>query len=127
MVKNLTIASALGLLAVALGAFGTHTLKEILTFHEIQSFQTAVYYQLFHVLVVLFLNIVPQFSEKQKNRLSLIFFTGVLLFSGSIYVIYLTAISMKNFWFVTPLGGLFLIFGWILMCYFLRNNKHIGT
>lgn len=118
MVKNLTITCLLGLLAIILGAFGTHSLRDTLTFQEIQSFQTAVYYQFFHVLVLLFLNSTPQFSVKEKNRLSFLFFTGILFFSGSIYCSYLTSISMKNIWFITPLGGVFFILGWFFMGYY---------
>ena len=123
MVKNLTITCLLGLLAVILGAFGTHSLQDTLTFQEIQSFQTAVYYQLFHVLVLLFLNSTPQFSAKEKNRLSVLFFTGILFFSGSIYCSYLTSVSMKSIWFITPLVGVFFILGWFFMGYFLFKKR----
>lgn len=123
MVKNTTTACLLGLLAVILGAFGTHALKNVLTVTEIQSFQTAVHYQMYHVLVVLFLNTSQQFLEKQKKILSLIFFIGIVLFSGSIYVSYLTSVSMKNLWFITPLGGVFFIFGWVLLLYYLIKKS----
>lgn len=123
MVKNLTITCLLGLLAVILGAFGTHSLQDTLTFQEIQSFQTAVYYQFFHVLVLLFLNSTSQFSVKEKNRLSVLFFTGILFFSGSIYCIYLTSIPIKTIWFITPLGGVFFILGWFFMGYFLFKKR----
>jgi uncharacterized membrane protein YgdD (TMEM256/DUF423 family) len=123
MVKNITIACFLGLLSVILGAFGAHALKDVLTFTEIQSFQTAVHYQMYHVLVVLFLNIAQQFSEKQKKKLSLIFFIGIVLFSGSIYLIHLTSLSMKNLWFITPLGGVFFIFGWTLLLFYLIKKS----
>ena len=123
MVKNLTITCVLGLLAVGLGAFGAHSLQESLTFQQMQSFQTAVYYQLFHVLVLLFLNSTSQFSVKEKNRLSLLFFTGILFFSGSIYCIYLTSISIKSIWFITPLGGVSFVLGWFFMGYYFLKKK----
>lgn len=115
MFKNLIITSFLGLSAVILGAFGAHALKETLTAEQLLSFQTAVRYQMYHVLVLLFINIYDGFSEKQKNRISYIFMLGILLFSGSIYVLQLTTITAKSIWFITPLGGLFMIIGWILM------------
>ena len=115
MFKNLIITCFLGMLAVILGAFGAHVLKETLTPNQLLSFETAVRYQMYHVIVLLFVNIYDGFSSKQKNTISYLFFVGILLFSGSIYIIQLTSISVKSIWFVTPLGGLFLISGWISM------------
>lgn len=115
MFKNLIITCFLGMLAVILGAFGAHVLKETLTPNQLLSFETAVRYQMYHVIVLLFVNIYDGFSSKQKNTISYLFFVGILLFSGSIYIIQLTSISVKSIWFVTPSGGLFLISGWISM------------
>ncbi|MCG1036060.1 DUF423 domain-containing protein [Polaribacter sargassicola] len=115
MYKNLTITALLGMLAIILGAFGAHALKEVLSAEELLSFETGVRYQMYHVIVLLFVNIFDGFSKKQKNRISYLFFSGILLFSGSIYAIHLTSISAKSIWFITPLGGLTLILGWLLM------------
>jgi uncharacterized membrane protein YgdD (TMEM256/DUF423 family) len=124
MFKNLIITCFLGLLAIVLGAFGTHALKEILTTEQLFSFQTAIRYQMYHVIVLLFVNIYDGFSIKQKNTISYLFFLGIFLFSGSIYSIQLTPITAISIWFVTPLGGLFLIMGWILMiALFLKKSK----
>lgn len=115
MFKNLIIASVLGALAIVLGAFGAHALKESLSATELLSFETAVRYQMYHVIVLLFVNTYNGFTISQKNKISLFFFLGILFFSGSIYAINLTSITAKSIWFVTPLGGLFFIIGWILM------------
>jgi len=115
MHKNLTITSALGVLAIVLGAFGAHALKETLTIDGLQSFETAVRYQMYHVIVLLFVNTYAGFSDKKKKQISWLFFTGILLFSGSIYVIQLTSVTAKSIWFVTPIGGLLFILGWVLM------------
>ena len=115
MYKNLTITCFLGILAITLGAFGAHALKETLTPQELLSFETGVRYQMYHVSVLLFVNIFEGFSEVQKNRISSVFFIGIFLFSGSIYAIHLTSITAKSIWFITPLGGLTLMIGWILM------------
>lgn len=117
MYKNLTITSLLGTTAVILGAFGAHALKTKLSPEALQSFETAVRYQFLHVLLLLFVNTYKEFSSKQKNSISWFLIAGVLLFSGSIYAIYLLGVSVKSIWFVTPLGGLLLIIGWGLMCY----------
>lgn len=125
MFKNLIITSFLGLLAVILGAFAAHALKEILTLTQLQSFETAVRYQMFHAIVLLFVNIYNGFSVKQKNVISYLFFLGILFFSGSIYLIQLTPITAKMIWFVTPLGGLWFIIGWISMItIFIKKSKN---
>ncbi len=124
MYKNLTITSLLGFIAIILGAFGTHALKSKLSIDEMNSFNTAVRYQMYHVIVLLFVNMFTGFSKNQKNKLSYLFFIGILFFSGSIYLIQLTSITAKSIWFITPLGGLFFIFGWLLMTLlFYKNNK----
>jgi uncharacterized membrane protein YgdD (TMEM256/DUF423 family) len=115
MFKNIIITCFLGLSAVILGAFGAHALKEILTAEQLLSFETAVRYQMYHAIVLLFVNIFEGFSAKQKNVISIMFFMGVLFFSGSIYLIQLTSITAKSIWFVTPLGGFFFIIGWVSM------------
>lgn len=115
MFKNLIITCFLGMLAIILGAFGAHALKESLTLDQLASFETAVRYQMYHVLVLLFVNIYDGFSIKQKNSISYIFFLGILFFSGSIYLIQQTSITAKSIWFVTPLGGLFFVIGWFSM------------
>ncbi|MHB0755224.1 DUF423 domain-containing protein [Polaribacter sp. R77954] len=115
MFKNLVITCFLGLSAVILGAFGAHALKETLTADQLQSFETAVRYQMYHTLVLLFVNIYDGFSLKQKNTISSLLFAGIFCFSGSIYLIQITSITAKSIWFITPLGGLFFIIGWLSM------------
>ncbi len=115
MRKNLTIISFLGGLTIVLGAFGAHALKEILTIDQLNSFDTGVRYQMYHVLALLFINTYPGFAENKRKQISWLFFIGILMFSGSIYLIQLTTITAKSIWFVTPLGGLLFILGWILM------------
>lgn len=114
MKKNLIIASILGAFTIILGAFGAHALQEILTVNELKSFETAVRYQMYHVIVLLFVNSFSGFVLKDKNTISYLFFAGILFFSGSIYAITL-GINPKSIWFITPLGGLFFILGWLKM------------
>ena len=125
MFKNLIISSFLGLLTVIFGAFGAHVLKESLTIDQLMSFETAVRYQMYHVIVLLFINTYKGYSIKQKNTISYLFFIGILFFSGSIYLIQLTSITAKTIWFITPLGGLFFIIGWISMIViFVKNYRN---
>ena len=116
MFKNFIITCFLGMLAIILGAFGAHALKELLSSEELSSFNTAVQYQMYHVIVLLFVNMYTGFSTKQKNTISWLFFFGIFFFSGSIYVIQLTEITAKSLRFITPIGGLFFILGWAFMC-----------
>ena len=112
MFKNLVITCFLGLVAIILGAFGAHELKDVLSSVQLLSFETAVRYQMYHVIVLLFVNTYEEFSLPQKNKISYLFFGGILLFSGSIYVLQFTEVTAKSIWFLTPLGGGFLIVGW---------------
>ena len=114
MNKNLAIASILGAITIILGAFGAHTLQETLSVGELESFETAVRYQMYHVIVLLYVNSYAKFTIRDKNLISYLFFIGILFFSGSIYAI-TYGINAKSIWFVTPLGGLFLILGWVKM------------
>ncbi|AUC16160.1 hypothetical protein BTO06_13760 [Tenacibaculum sp. SZ-18] len=123
MYKNLTITTFLGVVTIILGAFGAHALKESLTPEALKSFETAVRYQMYHVIVLLLVNFTDHISLNLKNKLTLIFISGVALFSGSIYLIYLLGVPVSSIWFVTPLGGLILIIGWILLFYeFLKKS-----
>lgn len=123
MKKNLVIASVLGSLAVILGAFGAHALKEQLSPDSLQSYETGVRYLMYHVIVLLVINMYGGFSEKTKNSLSSIFIAGMLLFSGSIFLITTGLIPAKIIWFITPLGGLLLIVSWLWMANEFRKSK----
>lgn len=123
MYKNLTIASVLGIIAVILGAFGAHALKTRLSSEAMQSFETAVKYQFLHVLLLLFVNGFNEFTLRQKNRISFFLISGIIFFSGSIYVIHLLKVPAKSIWFITPLGGVFLIIAWALMFFkFIKKS-----
>jgi len=124
MKRNLSITAALGITTIILGAFGTHMLKERLSIDGLQSFETAVRYQMYHVIVLLFVNTYADFSIKIKNSISLFFFIGIALFSGSIYLISIAGIPPKFIWFITPLGGISFMVGWALMLRsFIKKNK----
>lgn len=115
MFKNYIIICFLGMLAIIFGAFGAHALKDSLTAESLLSFETGVRYQMYHVIVLLFVNMYTGFSTKQKNTISWLFFSGIFFFSGSIYVLQLTELTANSIWFITPIGGLFFILGWAFM------------
>ena len=113
MKRNLTITAALGALTIILGAFGAHALKERLEPESLKVFETGVRYMMYHVIVLLFVNSYSGFTEKTKNTISYIFFLGILFFSGSVFLLSTGIVSASNIWYITPIGGFFLIFGWI--------------
>ena len=107
-----------GLLAVILGAFAAHGLKESITKEAIETFQTGVRYQMYHAIVLLFVGGSTMLSVKTKKRICYSIILGVLLFSGSIYGLAtneLTSFNFKTIGFVTPIGGLFLLISWLFM------------
>lgn len=124
--KNLVIASILGCLSVIFGAFGAHALEDLLSPESLKSYETGVRYMMLHSVVLLFINSSALLEVKTRNRLSYLFFFGILLFSGSIFLISLGLVEAGVIWFVTPLGGLLLIFGWIgMVVAFYRQLKEV--
>lgn len=120
-------AATLGLLAIILGAFGAHALKNLLTTEQLSTFETGVKYQMYHALFLLFLALNTSLSNQSKKVIFYVIVIGVVLFSGSIYMLAtksLTLINLKSVGIITPIGGLFLIVGWAL--FFIktvRNNS----
>lgn len=113
----LITAGTLGAIAVMLGALGAHALKDALTAAQIDSFNTAVRYQMWHALALLALALM---GDKIKGQMPIFWFwfIGVILFSGSIYLLNIDELINRNFSFlgpITPLGGISLIMGWILL------------
>lgn len=121
----LIITAILGAITIVLGAFGAHALKDVLTDSLLKSFETAVRYQMYHVLVLLFVNTTDIISKSYKAKISYALLTGILLFSGSIYAITLAQVPAKSIWFITPLGGLCFIIGWALLLISFVKAKRI--
>jgi uncharacterized membrane protein YgdD (TMEM256/DUF423 family) len=104
-----------GCAAVMLGAFGAHALKEILAATgRIDTYELAVRYQFYHALALILVGILMgQFSSKLLRYSGLSFFLGIIVFSGSLYVLSLTGQTILGA--VTPFGGLFFILGWVFL------------
>jgi uncharacterized membrane protein YgdD (TMEM256/DUF423 family) len=120
-------ASVLGALAVILGAFGAHGLKAVLQPRQLEIWQTGVQYHFYHVFALLFLAIFNQDKNKSAVWAYYFFLFGILLFSGSLYLICcrdilgmpgLTALGP-----VTPIGGLLFILGWVMLAVAAFRNK----
>lgn len=112
-----TLIALLGGITVMMGAIGSHALSSRLSPEDLSSYQTAILYQFLHVIVLLILNSVAGLDHTAIKQINWLFGLGILFFSGSIYLIKLTPVTAKSIWFVTPLGGLLLISGWLLLAF----------
>ena len=113
--KTLLVASGLGFLAVALGAFGAHALKPLLTEGgRTDTFELAVRYHFYHTLAMLGVAILMNKFRISTLKISaLLFLIGTILFSGSLYA--LCIFGNTAFAMITPVGGVFLLGGWVVM------------
>lgn len=114
----LITAAILGIVAIALGAFGAHGLKALISVDAQQTFETGVRYQMYHAIALLFVGTTPFITEKSKKTIYVLMLIGIIFFSGSIYGLATMEISQINFrtiGFITPIGGLLLISSWVVM------------
>ena len=114
--KFLTTTCLFAIAAIIVGAYGAHGLKPFLSEEQVTSFETGVRYHFYHVFVLLSITI---FSIKYYNTTLLIsfllFFTGIVFFSGSIYLLstrHLHQLPVLWMGIFTPIGGLLFIIGW---------------
>jgi uncharacterized membrane protein YgdD (TMEM256/DUF423 family) len=113
---HLKSTSLLGALGVGLGAFGAHGLKQILEAHQTAAiWQTASLYHLLHSVALL----AVCSREQVSQRCFWCFTTGILIFSGSLYTLAVTNVRWLGA--ITPVGGLLLIAGWLLL-FFSRDK-----
>lgn len=124
----LLTATLLGALAVALGAFGAHGLKQIVPPETVATFDTGVRYQFYHVFALLIAAILyEKFPVKTLRIAGRFFIVGILFFSGSLYA--LTAmkatgnVGLGGLGLITPIGGLFFITGWLLLFWTIWKSK----
>ena len=128
--KGIIKGGILGVIGVLLGAFGAHALKEVLSPDQLISFNTGVRYQMIHALAILILVLVyAKWPLKQFKIAVMLIFIGVILFSGSIYLLNLRELlSMEWLKFlgpVTPIGGTLIITGWLMVVAGgLKLSKH---
>lgn len=104
---------------IAIGAFGAHGLRNLVDVDALNTFEVGVRYQMYHALAIVLLGFVSA-----PNRLKRIVFTffalGILFFSGSIYLLSLNAVlpfDAAKIGFITPIGGLMFILGWLRWAY----------
>lgn len=116
--KIVTTSTLFGAIAIVLGAFGAHALKKVLPLEALNTFETGVKYQMYHALFLLFVATTPLVTIKVKKSIFYLVTLGIILFSGSIYLLAtnsLTAFDFKTIGFLTPIGGLLLILAWVML------------
>jgi len=115
MNNKIKIVAILGALAVGIGAFGAHGLKPFLDASQTETFKTATLYHFVHVMPMLILALWSK-ESKVTNLSFCLFLTGILCFSGSLYILSTKHLYDGESWNfigpVTPIGGLFFIAGW---------------
>ena len=116
----------IGMLAIILGAFGAHLLKKYLSVDQLNTFEVGVRYQMYHALFLLFLSTQKDIAEKTLKTIYNLVVAGVVLFSGSIYLLATKSISSFDFKiivFATPFGGFLLIIAWTLLFFTILKRK----
>ena len=124
--KIISTGAIFGMLAIILGAFGAHALKKVLSLEQLSTFETGVRYQMYQALFLLFIGIMTDLSQKTKKIIYNLVLFGVILFSGSIYLLAtntLTSFDFKVIGFVTPIGGLLLILAWAVLLFNILKKK----
>lgn len=112
------IGALVGFTAVALGAFGAHALKPaLLARHSLETWQTAALYHLLHAFAIL----LPWSMAPPRWKPAPFFLAGIILFSGSLYLLSLT--GWRWLGMITPLGGLCLLAGWLLLAFTVSPNR----
>lgn len=105
-------------LAVALGALGAHTLRGQISETLLESYKTGVLYHIVHALALVLTGIVARQNGAKMNAAGYLFLTGIVFFSGSIYLLSTHEISGMELKFlgpVTPIGGLLFMAGWVVL------------
>ena len=121
--KIISIAALLAFLSVALGAFGAHSLNELLTTEKLNSFETGVRYQFYHSLALLIIGL----NANKLNATALVgkfMLIGIVFFSFSIYLLSLQeliGINLSLLGPITPIGGLLLMISWLILIF--KNYK----
>lgn len=124
--KILITATLLAAITIAIGAFGAHGLKKLVDAASLSSFETGVRYQMYHVIALGIVGFAKGISESTKKWVFRFFILGILLFSGSIYLLTLKdfiPVSNQILGPVTPLGGLLFMVGWLRLCYGIMKLK----
>ena len=117
--RFLLLAALSGFIGVAMGAFGAHGLKHLLSEHYLDIYKTAVSYQMWHSLLLVIIAMLPQ--HKWLSWAGWCLIAGILLFSGSLYA--LTILNLSWLGMITPFGGLAFLGGWALLGWYAYQQQ----
>jgi uncharacterized membrane protein YgdD (TMEM256/DUF423 family) len=124
--KIVVTASILAALSIVFGAFGAHGLRSVINAESLNSFETGVRYQMYHALALLVLGLAGTIPIAIRKWVFNFFLFGIILFSGSIYLLSIRELLPFEVTFlgpVTPFGGLLFILGWLRLAYGLLTIK----
>jgi uncharacterized membrane protein YgdD (TMEM256/DUF423 family) len=120
-------ASFFGFVAVLLGAFGAHALKALVDEPSLEIWQKGVDYQFYHTFALLYLSTFARYRNKLINIAYFCFTFGIVLFSGSLYLLATRSILHLDFVNLigplTPIGGLLFVLGWIMLFFAAFKDK----
>ena len=126
MHKQLIISGALSaFITVALGAFAAHGLKNSFTAYQLDIWQTAVHYQMFHSLGLLLIALLGNSLSINLHKPGTIMLAGIILFSGSLYALALSGI--KPLGMITPLGGSCFLVAWMWLAIAVARSQTGNT
>ena len=114
----ITTGAVFGALGIIIGAFGAHALKKIFSEEQLKNFETGVKYQMYHALLLVLIGFNMQYITSYENLLFYSLTFGILLFSFSIYGLCISSARNKKLKIlgpITPIGGLLLLLGWIVV------------
>ncbi|MDW7694168.1 DUF423 domain-containing protein [Flammeovirgaceae bacterium SG7u.111] len=122
---TLSLGAIFSAFAVGIGAFGAHSLKPLLeATQRTETFETAVKYHFYHALGLLFIGILMlHFTSKLLNVAAYLMIAGILIFSGSLYLLCLTNIGILGA--ITPIGGLCFITAWLVIVRAVLKQPHL--
>ena len=107
-------------LGVVLGAFGAHGLKQLVGPETVNTYQTGVQYQMYHAFALMLVGILyERLPSNLMNWSGILFLTGIVLFSGSLYLLAslkaMNKVGVSGIGIITPIGGVFFVVAWLLL------------
>lgn len=117
----LKIGAGTGAICVFLAAFAKHAMESKLSLSQLETFQTAIQYMQWHSIAIILIVILKKTNLIKHNKSALLFITGIIFFSGSLFLYLIT--TFKPLVYITPIGGLLFIIGWITLAFSIKSSK----